>query len=112
MPTAELVVNLFRECSEVEDDFHGLCNDSIGLQVAISLLFAALLKITFTLVTFGIKVPAGVFIPSMAIGACVGRTVGMILQAWQTSNPDSWVFASCKSEVQCITPGTYASTNF
>jgi hypothetical protein len=30
-----------------------------------------------------LKIPAGIFIPSMTIGALVGRTVGMIIQILQ-----------------------------
>ena len=73
-----------------------------------SLFFTTLLKIILTIVTFGIKVPAGVFIPSMAVGACVGRILGMMMQVWQETFPGMWLFASCEVGVQCVTPGTYA----
>ncbi|KAI8928769.1 chloride channel [Entophlyctis helioformis] len=106
--TAELVANLFRECSEIDGDFHGLCNESqMGLVIA-SLLFAATIKIIMTIMTFGVRVPAGIFIPSMAIGACVGRALGIVIQAWQRAMPDLWLFSSCEGGTQCVTPGTYA----
>eukprot|EP00842_Homolaphlyctis_polyrhiza_P005361 jgi/Hompol1/5826/HPOL_002376-RA len=107
--TGELVSNLFRECSEVDGDFHGLCNSSQTAIVVGSLLFTALVKILLTIMTFGVRVPAGIFIPSMAVGACVGRALGIAIQTWQRYAPDFWLFSSCvggKSE--CVTPGTYA----
>ena len=39
--TGDLVANLFRECSEVEQDFHGLCRDDMFTSVILSLLFTA-----------------------------------------------------------------------
>lgn len=44
----------------------------------------------------------------MAIGACVGRALGIWIQMWQTYYPDFFLFASCKPDVPCVTPGTYA----
>lgn len=55
--------------------------------------------------TFGIRVPAGIFIPGIAIGASLGRAVGIIMEIIQ-SNHSSWVvFNTCSSTVDCITPG-------
>ncbi|KAI8911081.1 chloride channel [Gorgonomyces haynaldii] len=105
--TAELVANLFRECSEMETDFHGLCLDTQAYSTVGSLLFSAAVKICFTIMTFGIKVPAGVFIPSMAIGACVGRAVGILVQGLHNHFSGSWIFSACQSN-DCVTPGTYA----
>ncbi|KAJ2993099.1 hypothetical protein HDV02_002640 [Globomyces sp. JEL0801] len=106
--SAELVGNLFRECSELDGDFHGLCADSLYFTVIISLIFTAIMKACFTIVTFGIRVPAGVFIPSMSVGACVGRALGTILQLMHHQFPSFWIFSSCKPDVECVTPGTYA----
>ncbi|RKO87232.1 chloride channel [Blyttiomyces helicus] len=104
----ELVANLFRECEEVEEDFHGLCKSpSMGSVIAL-LLFSAFLKIVLTIFTFGIRIPAGIFVPSMAIGACVGRALGIAMQLWQEAYPTLWLFSSCKTGQQCVTPGTYA----
>lgn len=65
----QLLVNLFRECGEIEIDNHGLClaNGSFlsTLLLVSRLLFAGIIKWILTTVTFGLKVPAGVFIPSM-----------------------------------------------
>ncbi|KAJ3322054.1 hypothetical protein HDV06_003655 [Boothiomyces sp. JEL0866] len=104
--TAELVANLFRECKEIDGDFHGLCSNNSAQNVFL-LFVVAFVKAVFTIFTFGIKVPAGIFIPSMAVGATVGRAIGLIIQELYNAFPNLWIFASC-SGGECVTPGTYA----
>lgn len=60
------------------------------------------------IISYGCKVPAGIFVPSMAIGASFGRMVGILVQALQQRYPNSAFFAACQPDVPCITPGTYA----
>ncbi|CAG8449251.1 8998_t:CDS:10 [Scutellospora calospora] len=103
---SELVANLFRECEG--GDYHNLCNYNNHWEPTLLLLIASFLKFFLTIVTFGLKVPAGVWLPSIAIGACFGRAVGLIVHAWHKYNPGFWLFASCEPDVQCITPGMYA----
>ncbi|KAJ3271992.1 hypothetical protein HDV01_006032 [Terramyces sp. JEL0728] len=105
--TAELVANLFRECNEIDGDFHGLCSNDLIVQNIFLLLLVAAIKAIFTIFTFGIKVPAGIFIPSMAVGATVGRAIGIIMQGLYNAFPKLWIFASCPGG-ECVTPGTYA----
>lgn len=38
------------------------------------------MKFMFTTITAGLKVPAGLFVPNIALGAVIGRTVGLITQ--------------------------------
>jgi chloride channel 3/4/5 len=73
-----------------------------------SLTIATILRIFLVIISYGCKVPAGIFVPSMAIGASFGRTVGILVQALHESMPQSALFASCEPDVPCITPGTYA----
>jgi len=64
-----------------------------------------------TIVTFGMKIPAGIFIPTMVAGALFGRVVGLSMQYLVFHSPDSFAFAGCggdKSPFECIVPGTYA----
>lgn len=75
---------------------------------AASLLFTATLKIILTIATFGIKIPAGIFIPSMVVGASFGRILGIFIHAWHVAYPSFWLFQSCVPDEQCVTPGTYA----
>lgn len=49
-----------------------------GVYRAIWLLVLALImKLVMTIFTFGMKVPCGLFIPSLALGAIAGRIVGI-----------------------------------
>ena len=45
------------------------------------LLIAALVRFMQVCITFGTKVPAGLFVPSLFVGACIGRSIGEIC-AW------------------------------
>lgn len=46
-----------------------------------SLLLATILRMLFVIVSYGCKVPAGIFIPSMAVGATFGRMVGILVKS-------------------------------
>ncbi|KAK1998497.1 voltage gated chloride channel [Colletotrichum falcatum] len=98
---------LFLECEGAED-YHGLCEADKRLSNILSLALATVLRVLLVIISYGCKVPAGIFVPSMAIGASFGRTVGIIVQAIHEANPTSAFFAVCKPDEPCITPGTYA----
>ena len=76
--------------------------------MALSLAFATVMRTFLVIVSYGCKVPAGIFVPSMAIGASFGRMVGILVQALRDSFPHAKFFAACEPDVPCITPGTYA----
>ena len=46
-----------------------------------SLLLATIIRIGLVVVSYGAKVPAGIFVPSMAVGAYFGRMVGILVRA-------------------------------
>ncbi|RYC55666.1 hypothetical protein CHU98_g10550 [Xylaria longipes] len=98
---------LFLECEGAED-YHGLCEQDKFWSHVLSLTFATVIRTFLVIISYGCKVPAGIFVPSMAIGATFGRTVGVIMQAIYHSNPDSVFFSACLPDEPCITPGTYA----
>ncbi|KAM7200074.1 CLC voltage-gated chloride channel protein [Naviculisporaceae sp. PSN 640] len=98
---------LFLECEGAED-YQGLCEREHRLRNVLSLLLATVVRIFFVIISYGCKVPAGIFVPSMAIGAAFGRSVGIVVQALYDANPQSVFFAACEPDVPCITPGTYA----
>ncbi|KAI1815802.1 voltage gated chloride channel [Poronia punctata] len=98
---------LFLECEGTED-YHGLCEQDKFWSNIISLVIATVIRIVLVIISYGCKVPAGIFVPSMAIGASFGRTVGIIMQAIYHANPDSVFFSHCLPDEPCITPGTYA----
>ncbi|THC99824.1 hypothetical protein EYZ11_000754 [Aspergillus tanneri] len=103
----EMMEILFREC-EGGHDYNGLCEPDRRWYIVGSLAVATFLRIFLVIISYGCKVPAGIFVPSMAIGASFGRLVGIMVQALHESFPDSAFFASCDPDVPCITPGTYA----
>lgn len=76
--------------------------------MVLSLAIATFLRIFLVIISYGCKVPAGIFVPSMAIGAYFGRLVGILVQALHEHFPDSSFFSGCEPDVPCITPGTYA----
>lgn len=98
---------LFLECEGAED-YHGLCDAENRWSMVFSLVVATILRVFLVIISYGCKVPAGIFVPSMAIGASFGRTVGILVQALHEAYPSSVFFAACKPDLPCITPGTYA----
>ncbi|KAJ5091951.1 hypothetical protein NUU61_006821 [Penicillium alfredii] len=103
----EMMEILFREC-EGGHDYQGLCQAKNRWSMVLSLAVATVFRTLLVIVSYGCKVPAGIFVPSMAVGASFGRMVGIMVRALQESFPDSAFFSSCKPDVPCITPGTYA----
>ena len=107
--STELVSSLFSECSRVLDDPIGLCRTGTASAGTIVLLIlAAALGFVLASITFGLQIPAGIILPSMAIGALTGRAVGIIMEIWVHNHPNFFVFSTCAPDVPCITPGTYA----
>ncbi|KAK5117242.1 hypothetical protein LTR62_005859 [Meristemomyces frigidus] len=98
---------LFLEC-EGGHDYDELCDRRNRWSIVLSLLFATCLRTFLVIISYGCKIPAGIFVPSMAIGALFGRMVGILVQALHESFPTSAFFAACEPDVPCITPGTYA----
>ncbi|KAH7411053.1 chloride channel [Cadophora sp. MPI-SDFR-AT-0126] len=98
---------LFLECEGAED-YNGLCDRENRWRMVTSLTLATILRIFLVIISYGCKVPAGIFVPSMAIGASFGRTIGILVQALHEAYPTSVFFSACQPDVPCITPGTYA----
>ena len=69
MGGTELVYNLFAECRDGSKNTHsGLCvldPPTQAMPVIGAIFLAMLVKGALTIVTFGIKVPAGIFIPTL-----------------------------------------------
>jgi len=104
MDESELLEILFKECEE--GDHYGICQHS--KKIVTLLLVTMVGKAFFTILTYGVSVPGGVFIPSMTVGACFGRVLGIILQHIQQAYPSFPLFSSCHPDKVCITPGMYA----
>ncbi|XP_066148220.1 H(+)/Cl(-) exchange transporter 5 isoform X1 [Euwallacea fornicatus] len=124
MNTSELIYLLFSQCGIANSDpicdynrnftnvksAIDLAAAGPGVYKAMWLLIVALvLKLIMTIFTFGMKVPCGLFIPSLCLGAIVGRIVGIFMEQLAYNYPKNWFFSGeCSSGDDCITPGLYA----
>ncbi|CAM4796698.1 unnamed protein product [Rotaria magnacalcarata] len=125
MPMSTLIRRLISSCEP--DDESLLCdyrrnitsahekNDIAkplsGVWISMGLLFSALFTQTILFIfTFGIKVPCGLFIPSMALGAITGRIVGILFETLVYYWPDFFLFTiECSAaDEECVVPGFYA----
>nr|CDS28445.1 H():Cl() exchange transporter 3 [Hymenolepis microstoma] len=81
-----------------------------GISRAMWMLAVTLfLKAIITVFTFGIKVPTGLFIPSLAVGAMMGRMLGVGIEQLVVHHADHpLVQRMCKSAHPCVNPGLYA----
>jgi chloride channel 3/4/5 len=112
MGGTELIYQLFSEC-RTGSTHSGLCVLDPGSfahlwPVVRAILVAMIVKGALTVVTFGIKVPAGIFIPTLGVGACAGRVLGIGVQWAQYKFPTSTVFKVCGGDMDCVIPGLYA----
>lgn len=106
---SELVQALFAECSSDTFDRFGLCvSGAASLGVVAYLLLGAVLAFFLASLTFGLDIPAGIILPSVAIGALYGRALGMLVRMWQEAYPNALLFSKCEPDIPCVTPGLYA----
>lgn len=112
LPVAKLLFNLASPCDIDKADDHGLCPASIDeiLPVVQKLGVAFFIKGILTIITFGIKVPAGIYVPSMVVGGLGGRAIGHLIQWLVLRFPHASIFGNCANVTpgSCITPGVYA----
>jgi len=108
MGGTELIYNLFSECRTGSGNSHsGLCVVDTGSYqhvwpVVRSILVALLVKSGLTIITFGIKLPAGIFIPTLGVGACAGRVMGIAVQYLQANYANASLFRACGGDADCI----------
>ncbi|KAI1340573.1 chloride channel [Xylariaceae sp. FL0016] len=113
LPVAKLLLNLAAPCDDdTRDDELGLCADNIDeIPGIISMLLAAfVIKGFLTTITFGIKVPAGIYVPSMVVGGLMGRIIGHLVQWIVLRFPHLGIWGICPllQESTCVQPGVYA----
>ncbi|KAJ8028430.1 H(+)/Cl(-) exchange transporter 3 [Holothuria leucospilota] len=120
--SSRLIATLFKECgpeddidlcdykrnfTRVDQSIYPTAEAGPGVTNALwQLSLALVVKAALTVFTFGIKVPAGLFIPSIAVGAIAGRIAGVVMEQVAFNNP-SW-FDSCSATGKCVTAGLYA----
>ncbi|KAL6249835.1 chloride channel [Rhinocladiella similis] len=108
---SELVYYLFAECATIgNNDIFGLCKATTAgaLSMLWLLVAASILGFLLASITFGLQIPAGIILPSLAIGALYGRTVGVVMELIHKNFSTSLLFAACEPDVPCVIPGTYA----
>lgn len=112
LPVAELLFELSSPCSTFSDTGTGLCPTASRIPDTIwYLCWAFVVKAALTTVTFGIKVPAGIYVPSMVVGGLLGRIVGHSVQWLTITYPDFGLFSACPADgnpESCVVPGVYA----
>lgn len=127
MPGPEMILMLFSQCGVTNrNDLCDYVSRNLttnanggstpeagpGVYTGLWLLSLALIfKLAITIFTFGIKVPAGLFIPSLAMGSIIGRMVGIGMEQFVYKYYDvfPWLFdGECAGNESCITPGLYA----
>ncbi|UYV60235.1 hypothetical protein LAZ67_1000513 [Cordylochernes scorpioides] len=88
----------------------GILKAGPKIYVAIVYLIISLIfKFVISIFTYGIKMPAGLFIPSMVMGAIYGRIIGIGMEQLAYHYPNSWIFEkACSTGENCMTPGLYA----
>ena len=101
---------LFDKCDDLSDSttLADLCNEDKVSKTYMLLMLAALLKFVLAIFTYGTRVPAGIFVPSLAIGALIGRTFGILMQMSYLQNMDSFFYSECHETLVCVIPGVYA----
>ncbi|KAI9785098.1 MAG: hypothetical protein M1816_000509 [Peltula sp. TS41687] len=89
----------------------GACTSTASIPSLLkSLASALLIKSLLTIATFGLKVPAGIYIPSMVVGGLLGKFIRHAVQLAINTYPAANVFSECRagSGNRCTTPAVYA----
>lgn len=111
LAVTELLFELASPCAP--GDPSGLCpkDKEQIVDVLRYLCLAFVIKSLLTTITFGIKVPAGIYVPSMVVGGLLGRIVGHCVQYLVLAYPGAAIFDACPKDEgleSCVTPGVYA----
>ncbi|KAL2123932.1 hypothetical protein VTJ04DRAFT_297 [Mycothermus thermophilus] len=113
LPVAKLLYNLAAPCDDRDNNLEdlGLCPSDIKdiPPILANLSAAFLIKGLLTIITFGIKVPAGIYVPSMVVGGLMGRLIGHVVQWVVMATPDFSLWGTCPKmpNATCIQPGVY-----
>ncbi|KAJ2910912.1 glycerol ethanol, ferric requiring protein [Coemansia aciculifera] len=85
----ELLSYLLQECpattttnsaADSSGGWNGMCALENAGRVIFGLFVATVIRAVGTVVAYGCRVPCGIFVPSMAIGASFGRMLGTVAQ--------------------------------
>ncbi|KAH0283882.1 CLC voltage-gated chloride channel, partial [Aureobasidium sp. EXF-3399] len=112
IPVSELLFELASPCNSFSSSGYGLCPTEENIPNIIGYLcIAFVIKSALTVVTFGVKLPAGIYVPSMVVGGLLGRIVGHSVQLITLRYPSLEIFGNCPANgnpESCVVPGVYA----
>ncbi|PVV02997.1 hypothetical protein BB560_002538 [Smittium megazygosporum] len=112
MNLGQMVGSLFQECpvSQTKDHDHIFCVSPSNPYNAVvyNLFIAFVVRGFFAIITFGLKVPSGLVLPSMSIGAIFGRLVGTGVEYLAEELEWSFLPKCGPGSNYCVTPGVYA----
>lgn len=103
MSNHDVLRMLFRECAlgtESQCDWTA--------PALLLLLVCGIIKYLLFLLTFALRVPAGLFVPSLTIGAIFGYLFGFLVKFIQETFSSLPLFMECPTSGACIVPGIYA----
>ncbi len=90
MSNTNLVNELLRECTQLDNAVFAvtigddgtsptkICQPTVSL--VFELFFTLISKLILMILAFGIRIPGGIFIPSMVVGCLCGRITGILVQ--------------------------------
>lgn len=61
--------------------------------ILFQLFYAIIIRSLLVIVSYGCKVPCGIFVPSMLIGSTFGKFLGLIVQNWINPNVSSGIYS-------------------
>ena len=120
---SEILSKLATPCSHISDSvdialpnsyYHqDACPSSTNILNHISTLLSAFfIKFFLTVLTFHVKVPAGIYVPTMVIGALIGKALGHTIQLVLSYCSPPLLSLICpistEDPLSCVSPGVYA----
>eukprot|EP01071_Lankesteria_metandrocarpae_P015636 Lankesteria_metandrocarpae@DN991_c0_g1_i1.p1 len=91
----------FHMCASEDEAEASYSDYSLSFGIFLEIVFVVIIRFTQTVFTFGCMVPAGIFIPSLTVGALLGRVTGLLMIKLNS------VFEVVDCH-KCIHPGVYA----
>lgn len=114
-----LITRLFRDCEDGSSGagsvIGGLCqrsdSNNFPVKPLLLLIFTAIEGFILSAYTYGTLLPSGILMPSLAIGACCGRALGLIIDHLQLSHPHWRLFSNCAAFAETAgSSGTSSAT--
>lgn len=79
-PVTELLYDLASSCTSRNNPLLCPSQENNYLEIIYNLSIAFLVKLVLTAITYGVKAPLGIYVPSMVLGAIFGRAFALFIQ--------------------------------